>query len=401
MAEDTGATPGALDGLRVVEVGLLVQGPQAAALLAQMGASVIKVELPGIGDLSRWVTLGADDGRSAYFQACNRGKRSLTLDLRRPEGQDVLRTLVRSADVLLTNFQPGTMEGWGLGYEDLREVNPGLIFATASAFGSRGPDADRAGADLSAQAAGGLASALGNDGEPPNTVPVTIADHIGSLNLVAGILAALVARGRTGTGQQVEVSLLGTQIWAQASEYTAHFLTGELPGRANRAHPLLAGIYGLFSTADGWLAIVGVTLPDRPRLFEALGRPDLSGEERFLAPFLDKATRAELFPLLDEAFAQRTTQEWSEVLRDLTIRYAPVRSYAEVAADEQVWANGYLACEPDDPERRIVGSPIGLSQHPLSVGAPAPELGQHTEEVLLEAGYGWDEIARWSDQGVI
>ena len=403
MADDMAGGGGALEGLRVVEVGLLVQGPQAAALLAQMGASVVKVELPGIGDLSRWVTLAADDPRSAYFLACNRGKRSLTLDLRTPSGQDVLKTMVKTADVILTNFQPGTMDGWGLGYEDLRAVNPALIYATGSAFGALGPDADRAGADLAAQASGGLAAGLGNDGEPPNTVPVTIADHIGSLNLVAGILAALNARTRTGQGQQVEVSLLGGQIWAQASEYTAYFLTGELPGRANRAHPLIGGIYGLFSTADGWIAIVGVTIPDRPRLFEALGRGDLADEERYLAPFLDQATRNELFPLLDEAFARRTTEEWSATLRNLDIRFAPVRTYAEVADHEQAWANGYLATEPDTEGREswIVGSPIGLSEHPLRVGGPAPELGQHTEEVLLEAGFGWDDIARLQDEGVI
>ena len=250
--------PGALDGVRVLEAGLLVQGPQASALLAQFGADVVKVELPFVGDQARWLPAAPGETRSAYFSACNRGKRSVTIDLRSPDGQTVFHRLAATADVVISNFKPGTMDAWGLGDEALRATNPALIYASGSAFGAVGPDAEREGADLSGQAAGGLISATGLDGGEVTPIAATIADHLASQHLAAGVLAALIARGRTGHGQRVDVSLLGSQIWGQASEYTAYLLSGVLPGRPNRGHPLIPALYGIMPTADGWIAIVGV-----------------------------------------------------------------------------------------------------------------------------------------------
>ncbi len=319
---------GALDGIRVIEAGLLVQGPQAAATLGMLGADVLKVELPNIGDQSRWLPVNMGDFRSAYFTACNRGKRSVTLDLRNERGRDAFLRLIDTADVLITNFQPGTMDSWGLGYEQLSERNPELVYAAGSAFGHVGPDASRTGADLSAQASGGLISGTGADGDDPTPVAVTIADHIASQNLVAGILAALVARGRTGRGQRVDVSLLGSQIWAQASEYTYYLLTGSVPGRSNKGHPMIAGIYGIFPTADGWIAIVGVVGPQRPVFYEIIGRPELETDPRFTTPLLTEDQKAELFPIIGDALRARATSAWCEALAASAIRYAPVRDYA-------------------------------------------------------------------------
>jgi crotonobetainyl-CoA:carnitine CoA-transferase CaiB-like acyl-CoA transferase len=389
---------GALEGVSVLEAGLLVQGPQAAALLAQLGADVTKVELPGFGDQSRWLPLSADDRRSAYFMGCNRGKRSITIDVRRPAGRDVFVRLAEQADVVITNFKPGTMDAWGLGYDVLAACNPGLVYATGSAFGPVGPDAEREGADLSAQAAGGLINATGTDDGEPTTVAVTIADHIASLNLVSGVLAALLARQRTGRGQRVDVSLLGSQIWAQASEYTYYLSSGELPGKPNRGHPMIPGLYGIMPTADGWLAVVGVTPDKKPAFYAAIGRPDLADDERFATVLLSKAQKAELFPILAESFVQRTTAEWCDILRAAGQRYAPVRTYAEVADDPQVWVNGYLA-EADGG--RIVGTPIRMSETPAAVGGPAPELGADTIEILLAAGYTDDELAELLASGAI
>jgi crotonobetainyl-CoA:carnitine CoA-transferase CaiB-like acyl-CoA transferase len=389
---------GALDGIKVLEAGLLVQGPQAAALLAQLGADVTKIELPGFGDQARWLPLSPTDRRSAYYLGCNRGKRSVTSDIRTPAGRDVFARLADRVDVVITNFKPGTMDAWGLGYEDLAARNPRLVYATGSAFGPIGPDAEREGADLSAQAAGGLISATGTDDGEPTTIAVTIADHISSLNMVSGILAALLSRDRTGRGQRVDVSLLGSQIWAQASEYTFYLATGELPGRPNRGHPMIPGLYGIMPTADGWIAIVGVTGPSRPTFYEAIGRPDLTDDPRFASLILTKEQKAGLFAELAEVFVARTTAEWSEILRAAGQRYAPVRTYAEVADDPQVWVNGYLA---DVDGERVVGTPIRLSDTPAVVGAPAPELGADTMDALLDAGLTSEEIAELFASGVL
>ncbi len=388
---------GALDGLRVIDAGVLVQAPQAAALLAQFGAEVIKVEFPGFGDHSRWLPVRIGDTRSAFWSGNNRGKRSITVNLNAPEGREVFLRLVERADVLLTNFSPGRLEAWGLGPEVLAARNPRLVHGVGSAYGALGPDAHLAGADLGGQARGGLISATGVDGGDPTPIGAAIADHISSQHLAAGVLAALLARERTGEGQRVEVSLLGGEVWAQATEITAYLMTGEVPGRPNFSHPLVAGIYGIFPTSDGWVAVIGVTPPYKQAFFEAVGRPDLLERYGGIAPLDDDAKKA-VFAELGAAFRRRTTAEWCKVLEAIDIRYAPVQGYAEVAADPQVWANGYLVQADDGP---AVGLPVRFSATPGAVGAPAPELGQHTEEVLLEHGYSWDDITALRDAGAI
>jgi crotonobetainyl-CoA:carnitine CoA-transferase CaiB-like acyl-CoA transferase len=387
---------GALDGVKVVEAGLLVQGPQAAATLGEWGADVIKVELPGFGDQSRWLPVQPGDARSAYFIGCNRGKRSVTVDLRTPEGCDVFLRLAEWADVVITNFAPGTMEAWGLGYEDVAARNPRVIYAAGSTYGTEGTDAAREGADLSGQAAGGLISTTGCDGHEVTPVGATIADHIAAQNLVGGILAALFAREKSGAGQRVTTSLLGGQIWAQASEYTGCLLRGGPSGRANRGHPLIPGLYAIFRTADGWIAVVGIVGSLRQRFFEVVGRPEFT--ERFAQPLYWEADKAELFPLLDEAFAAATTVEWCDRLRAAGLRHAPVRDHGEVVADPNVWANGYLM-NVDGTD--VVSAPVSFSGTPARPSAVAPELGQHTEEVLLDLGYTWDDITRLQDSGAI
>src|SRR3954470_1906403 len=303
---------GALDGVKVVEAGLLVQAPQAAATLGEWGADVVKVELPGFGDQSRWLPVQPGDGRSAYFIGCNRGKRSVTIDLRTAEGRDVFLRLAEWADVVITNFAPGTMDAWGLGYEEVAARNPRVVYAAGSTFGTLGSDAGREGADLSGQAAGGLISTTGRDGQEVTPVGATIADDIASQNLVGGIVAALFARERTGEGQQVTTSLVGGQIWAQASEYTGCLLRGRPAGRSNRGHPLIPGLYGIFRTADGWIAVVGIVGPMRPTFSDVVCRRAIA--ERFAQPLYWEAEKAELFPLRDEAFGAATTAEWCDRL---------------------------------------------------------------------------------------
>jgi CoA:oxalate CoA-transferase len=394
---------GALDGVRVLEAGLLIQGPQASLTMLEWGAEVIKVELPGFGDQGRWLPISREDRRSAFFAAYNRGKRSITVDLRVPRGRDVFLHLVEQADVVISNFKPGTLDSWGLGYAEAARRNERIIYAMGSSFGPEGPDAAREGADLSGQAAGGLISTTGGNGSDPSPVGATVADHISGQNLLAGILAALYARERTGRGQLVETSLLGGQIWAQAGEYTRYLLSGQPSGPSNRSHPMIPGIYGIFPTLDGWLAIVGTAGPARDVFYRTIGRPDLIDRFPHLMYFEDD--KAALWPILDQVFATKSTAEWCALLGAAGVRFAPVRDHAAVAADPGVMDNGYItsAEDPDSPgsEVRVVRAPVRFSDPVPAVRTHVPELGQHTEEVLLEIGYSWDDISSLSSDGAI
>ena len=394
---------GPLAGIRVLEAGILIQGPQAGALLTSMGAEVTKVELPGTGDPGRLIPVGFEDRRSAVFTANNRGKRSLTLDLRKPDGATIFKALVERTDVVISNFKPGTLDEWGLGFDDLSTINPGLIWAAGSTFGPVGPDADLEGADLAGQAAAGLVTTTGRDGDPPSPVGVFVADHMGSLNMVAGILAALHARTSTGHGQKVEVSLYGGQIWAQATEFTHYLMTGNQPARSNYGHGMIHAIYRIFETADGWIGIIGVTPDVRDAFFLAIDRLDLAGDPRFSEVPVHPDFLDEIRGGLDDAFKHRTTDEWSTILRDAGIRFAPVRSYPEVIDDEGALANGYLADVEgaDGEKKRIVGSPIRMSATPLTPAADAPALGAQTNEILREIGTSDETINELRDKGVI
>jgi CoA:oxalate CoA-transferase len=392
---------GALSGIKVLDLSIIVQGPQAAAMLADLGAEVIKVELPGAGDLARWITISPDDQRSAYFYALNRGKRSVTLDLRTPGGKRAVLRLAETADVVVSNFSPGTLERWGLGYEELSAVNPRIVFATGSAFGPVGPDAEREGADLVGQAVGGIISTTGVDGGDPTPIAAVIADHCGSQNMVIGILAALLHREQTGRGQRVDVSLLGGQIWAQASEITHYLLSGQLPGRANRGNPMVRALYGIFRTADGWLALVGVPNHLWTDFCRAIEREDLVDDARFNTLFQRPEDLAVRWGICDEVFPHRTTDDWCARLKAHGQRYAPVNDYIRVVDDPQPWANGYLVRveHPEWGEIPAIGCPILFSETPAVPGAVAPELGAHTEEILLAAGFGWDELEQLRAEG--
>ena len=367
-----------------------------------MGADVIKIELPGLGDQGRYIHVGPDDQRSAVYTACNRGKRSVALDLRHPRGAEIFKTLAKSADVFVSNFKPGTLETWGIGYDDLVSINPRIICAQGSTFGPIGPDAEREGADLAAQAAGGLVSTIGRDRDRPSPVGVFIADHIASLNLAAGILAALHARATTGRGQRVETSLLGGQIWAQAAEFTHLMLTGKPAGRANDGHSLIKGIYGIFETADGWIAIPGVPPHARDAFFIAVGRPDLTLDDRLQGVAVHDAFDW-LMDQLVAAFKAQPTAYWCGVLREAGLRYAPVRDHRQVLEDPGAWENGYFAevADTEGGPTRVAGAPIRMSGTPLKPGANAPQLGAHTEEVLREAGIDDGELAVLREQRTI
>jgi crotonobetainyl-CoA:carnitine CoA-transferase CaiB-like acyl-CoA transferase len=347
--------------------------------------------------------ISREDRRSAFFTAYNRGKRSVTVDLRVPAGRQVFLRLIERADVVITNFKPGTMESWGLGYPDAAARNERIIYAMGSSFGPEGPDAGREGADLSAQAAGGLISTTGGRGTDPSSIGATVADHISGQNLLAGILGALYARERTGRGQLIETSLLGGQIWAQAGEYTRYLMSGSVSGPSGRGHPMIPGIYGVFPTSDGWIAIVGIAGPARDLFYRTIGRPDLM--TRFDQLLYFEEERDALWPILDEVFAQRPTATWCRVLGDAGLRFAPVRDHAEVSADPGVRANGYITVSPGSTDgaasQEIVRPPVRFAGQVAPAAVEVPELGQHTEEVLLEYGFSWDDIGTLTADGAI
>jgi len=392
---------GALSGYRVLDLSILVQGPQAAAMLHDLGAEVTKIELPEVGDLGRWLTVAIDDDRSPYVEANNRGKRSVTLDLRTAGGKRALMRLVEAVDILIHNFVPGTVEEWGIDYDALKKINPSLIYAAGSTFGPEGPNSQREGADMVGQAEGGIVSVTGHDDGHPTIVGAVIGDHFGAQNLITGILAALVHRERTGVGQRVDVSLVGSAIFAQSSEMTYTMLSGKSPGRPNNNHPILRGLVHRCPTSDGYIYLLGIPEHLWNDFALCLDREDLVDDPRFatLVPALEDVET--LRAIIDDVFPSRTTEEWEQRLRSAGQRYGRVKTYEEVVSDDTNLANGYIVQveHPSYGSISVVGNPVRMSETPTRVGVVAPELGEHTEEVLLEAGFTWEEIDQMRTDG--
>ena len=370
-------------------------------MMHDLGAEVIKIELPEVGDLGRWLTVAVDDDRSPYVEANNRGKRSVALDLRTSGGRTALLRLVETTDVLIHNFVPGTVEEWGLDYDDLIKVNPRLIYAAGSTFGPHGPNSRREGADMVGQAEGGIVSVTGHDDGEPTIVGSVIGDHFGAQNLITGILAALLHRERTGQGQRVDVSLVGSAIYAQSSEMTYTMLSGKAPGRPNNNHPILRGLIHRCPTSDGYIYLLGIPEHLWNDFAVCIDRADLKDDPRFATLVLEPENLLILRDIIDEIFPTRTTDEWEERLQRWGQRYGRVKTYDEVVTDETNLINGYVV-EVDHPEYgpiSVVGNPIRLSATPAEPGVVAPALGQHTEEVLLEAGFSWEDIDQLRAQG--
>jgi crotonobetainyl-CoA:carnitine CoA-transferase CaiB-like acyl-CoA transferase len=295
------------------------------------------------------------------------------------------------------------IEQWGLGYEAFREHNPGIIYAQASGMGPQGPEASRPMFDIVAQALGGIMSVNGEEGRAPTPVGTFIADQMGATMLAVAILAALVARERTGKGQCVDVSLLGSQIATQSYEITDYLLTRNLPRRAGRGHPHSGVLWNTFPAADGYFAVAGVREDRWPEFCHMIGAHWLIDDPRFDQHQARNENREALLRELDAVFVTQPRDHWIAVLSTLNIACGPVRTYDEVARDPQVLANGYIT-EMDHPTLgrvQLVNTPISFSETPSGPKGPSPELGQHTEEVLLEMGLDWPEILRLREAGAI
>ena len=402
---------GALDGIRVLDFSQVIFGPAATQVLADHGADVVKVERPPVGDLAR--AFGPWQGElSLPFASLNRGKRSLSVDLKQPQGVAVVQRLLATTDVLVHNFRStAVMERLGLDYPSLAPRYPRLVYAAGFGYGAAGPYVERgkAGHESMAQALSGLAERFRGPGGTPQRLPYTLADLTAGAQLAQGVLLALLARERTGRGQQVETALLDGVMALQAWESAALLNVGEdvdhgAGGATDpRGNPLDGAVY---ATADGFLMVTALFRP-LPQLLVALGAalelPALAEDARFADLDALRTHRDELRALLEPVFARRPSAVWMERLEAEDILVAPVRTTAEALRDPQLAVNGLLveAGSAEGAPVRLVGTPLRLSDTPADAARPAPGVGEHTDEVLRAAGYNAAEVADLRAAGAV
>jgi CoA:oxalate CoA-transferase len=394
-----------LDGIRILDMTIWQQGTHATALLADLGADVIKIEGPDNPDPGRgFTTFVPTAPLNAYFENHNRGKRSVVIDVKRPEGRALLLRLAERADVFVNNMRKGVLERLGLAYEDFRAVNPRIIYAIASGYGDAGPERAAPSMDIMALARGGFMAVTGEPDDPPPVSMVGIADQVGAYFLAHGILAALFMRERTGLGQQIDASLLGGQVELQSHLLQGYLFSGVLPRRRTRAQ--MSPLWNTYRGGDGRWFVIGLLPQERwwPQLVRALGIEAWEQDPRFATPAARQANGPALVARFDELFATCPRDHWVALLSRHGLMVAPVQDYQELAQDPQVIANRYIV-EIEHPLQgrvKMVNHPVRFSAAPdVGVRGPAPEFGQHTEEVLLEMGLTWEEIAALRAQGVI
>ena len=369
-----------LDGIRVIDFTQVMLGPSCTQVLADYGAEVIKIEKVKIGDLSRW-SLGSDpDGlNNPVFCSLNRNKKSLALDLKDPTARKTTLALLETADVVVNNFRPGVMERMGFGYEDLKKINPRLIYAVGTGFGLTGPYQHKGGQDVLAQAVTGVMRRKSDSSHPTSIYATPLADYSAGMHLVQGILLALLQRDKTGEGQQVAVSLYNSMIAMQMQEGTTHLM---------RQKDLNWGAFpltGVFETTDGAIVMVGAFKPNPLRdICEALEIEDLSQYPHYKDFDAQMARRPELQAIFRDNFAKNSTAHWIERLEGVDILCAPVRSLPEALKDEQTIINKMILEAGETPAGpiRLIGSPIDMSAAQVTVRISPPQLGQHNDEIL-------------------
>lgn len=391
-----------LDDLLVIDLTRALAGPYCTLMLGDLGARVIKVETPEGGDDTRGWGPPFLDGESSYFLGINRNKESVTLNLKHPRGQEVLRRLIDRADALVENFRPGVMDRFGFGYDAVHAMNPRLIYASVSGFGQDGPYRERVAYDLILQGMGGLMGITGEEGGSPVKIGVAVTDIAAGMFAAYAILAALRARDRTGEGQRVDVSMLDSQVAWMTYQAGYYFATGENPKRLGSAHPSLVP-YQAFRTLDGYVNVAVGSEAIWSRFVVAIGAPHLAEDPRFRTNADRVAHRDVLIPILDSIFAGRPTADWVAVLEQAGVPAGPIYLLSDLFSDPQVHHRRMLV-EIDHPRAgriKQTGVPVKLSATPGRLTSPPPLLGQHTEAVLRELGYSDAEIAAMRGEGAL
>ncbi|CAN7156176.1 CaiB/BaiF CoA-transferase family protein [Variovorax paradoxus] len=397
----TATKPAALDGIKVLDLSRVLAGPWCTQILADLGADVIKIERPGVGDDTRtWGPPfikdadGNDTDQASYFTACNRNKRSVTVDMATPDGQALLKQMAAQADIVVENFKTGGLKQYGLDHESLRAANPRLIYCSVTGFGHDGPYAERAGYDLMIQAMTGMMSITGRpDGEPgggPLRVGVALTDLFTGVYASTAILAALQVRDRTGEGQHIDMALLDVGMAILANQASAFLNTGKAPQRQGNTHPSLAP-YQDFPTLDGSMLLAIGNNGQFARFCEAAGHAEWAADARFASNTLRVKHRGVLIPMMEELTRTRSTADWVALLEDKAVPCGPINDIAQAFDDAQVKSRGLAVTLPRDADDGIasitgVASPLRLTATPPVLRHAPPALGQHTREVLAEFG---------------
>src|SRR3990172_8951043 len=403
----------ALEGIRVLDLTIWQQGPMTTATLADWGADVIKIEGPDSPDPGRSLIRyeATPGGPNAYFETHNRNKRGIVIDLKQAGGRDLFYRLLGTADVVIQNFRPGVAERLGVDYASLRHVNPSIVYCQASGFGFSGPDAQRAALDPLAQARGGLMSVTGEPDSPPTRTFAGMADQVSAFLLSFGIMVALYHRERTGVGQMVDGSLLQGQLAAQAFNISSYLMSGTYAGSPipRMSRRLTSPLWNHYRCGDGKWVMLGMAQVGRywPAFREAMQEAtgELLEPEEISVDWIrmHAAELMQLIPPIDQIFAVKPARAWVEIFRRHDLLIEIVQDYGELAADPQITENDMLTTldHPGHGPLPIVAPGVNLSLTPGQIRAAAPEFGQHTEEVLLEAGLTWEEIGALRDAGVI
>jgi formyl-CoA transferase len=406
--------PTALGHIRVLDLSRVLAGPWCSQNLADLGADVIKVERPGVGDDTRsWGppylrdAEGRDTSEAAYYLAANRGKRSITLDIASAEGQEIVRALARQADVVLENYKVGQLKKYGLDYESLKREKPDLVYCSVTGFGQNGPYAQRAGYDFIVQGMGGFMSITGErdalPGGGPQKAGIAIADLMTGMYATIAVLAALTHRDRTGEGQYIDMALLDVQVAMLANMGSNYLASSKAPVRWGNAHPNIVP-YQTFATADGHIIVAVGNDGQYAKFVEAGGRPELASDARFVSNPLRVRNREILVPILAEMVKSKTKQEWIDQLEAAGVPCGPINNLEEVYENPQVAARGLQVDlpHPSGGTARMVRSPMKLSATPARCDLPPPLLGQHTEQVLRDLlGKSDDEIAALRGKGIV